>query len=390
MSEQTPAAAAITASPTLTPKRERFLSLDVFRGLTIFLMILVNTAGPGAQAYAQLTHAAWFGFTLADLVFPSFLFAVGSAMSFALAADTPHRPFLGRVGKRAALIFLCGVLMYWFPFFHPQPGGGWAFTAIDQLRLTGVLQRIGLCYLLAALLVRYLPPRGVAPACVALLLGYWALLYVFGQPGAELSKTGNAGTRLDLWLYGRAHLYRKDNGFDPEGLLGTLPATVNVLAGYVTGRFLQRRGKTAAATRTLLLAGAGLVLLALLWNPAWPLSKKLWSGSFVACTVGLDLLALGVLVYLLELRGWIGGSGFFTVLGRNPLAIYLFSELFVVVLRLLPAGDSGLDLYAWAGIRVFQTLAPGPLGSLLCALSYTLLCWGVGWWMDQRRWYLRL
>ncbi|MEB2186295.1 heparan-alpha-glucosaminide N-acetyltransferase domain-containing protein [Xanthomonas campestris pv. campestris] len=384
MSGQTHAAAPIAA----TPKRARFLSLDVFRGLTIFLMILVNTAGPGAQAYAQLTHAAWFGFTLADLVFPSFLFAVGSAMSFALATDTPHRQFLGRVSKRAALIVLCGVLMYWFPFFHLQPGGG--FTAIDQIRLPGVLQRIGLCYLLAALLVRYLPPRGIAPACVALLLGYWAALYVFGQPGAELSKAGNAGTRLDLWLFGRAHLYRKDGGFDPEGLLGTLSASVNVLAGYLAGRFLQRRGKTGAATRALLLAGVGLVLLALLWHPAWPLSKKLWSGSFVACTVGLDLLALSVLVYLLELRGWVGGSGFFTVLGRNPLAIYLFSELFVVVLRLLPAGHSGLDLYAWAGIRVFQAIAPGPLGSFLCALSYTLLCWGVGWWMDRRRWYLRL
>ncbi|MBB5766868.1 acyltransferase family protein [Xanthomonas euroxanthea] len=382
-----PAAAGTATTP---PTRERFLSLDVFRGLTIFLMILVNTAGPGAQPYAQLTHAAWFGVTLADLVFPSFLFAVGSAMSFALATRMPHRQFLGRVGRRAALIFLCGVLMYWFPFFHLQPDGGWAFTAVDQLRLTGVLQRIGLCYLLAALLVRYLPPRGIAPVCVALLLGYWVVLYAFGQPGAELSKTGNAGTRLDLWLYGRAHLYRKDDGFDPEGLLGTLAATVNVLAGYLSGRFLQRHGKTAAATRSMLLAGAGLVLLALLWHPAWPLSKKLWSGSFVACTVGLDLLALGVLVYLLELRGWTGGSGFFTVLGRNPLAIYLFSELFVVVLRLLPAGSSGLDLYAWAGIRVFQTIAPGPLGSLLCALSYTLLCWGVGWWMDRRRWYLRL
>lgn len=311
-------------------------------------------------------------------------------MSFALATNTPPLQFLGRVSKRAVLIVLCGVLMYWFPFFHLQPDGGWAFTTVDQLRLTGVLQRIGLCYLAAALLVRYLPPRGIAPACVALLLGYWALLYVFGQPGVELSKTGNAGTRLDLWLYGRAHLYRKDGGFDPEGLLGTLSATVNVLAGYLCGRFLQRHGKTIASTRSLLLAGAGLVLLALLWAPAWPLSKKLWSGSFVACTVGLDLLALGVLVYLLELRGWIGGSGFFTVLGRNPLAIYLFSELFVVVLRLIPAGNSGLDLYAWAGIRVFQTIAPGPLGSLLCALSYTLVCCAVGWWMDRRRWYLRL
>lgn len=373
-----------------TPKKQRFLSLDVFRGMTIFLMILVNTAGPGAAPYAQLQHAQWFGFTLADLVFPSFLFAVGNAMSFALATDVPQRVFLWRVGKRSVLIFLCGFLMYWYPFVQLQDDGRWALKALGDTRVMGVLQRIALCYLLAALLVRYLSTRALVGAAAVLLLGYWVLLYAFGMPGAELDKLGNAGTRLDLWLIGRDHLYRKDGGFDPEGLLGTLPATVNVLAGYLCGRFLQQCGKNIAAIRMLLGVAVALLALAWLWHPWLPLSKKLWTGSFVACTVGLDLVWLAVLVYWVEVRGWVRGSGFFTVLGRNPLALYLFSELFVVTLGLLPAGGSGLDLYAWTGLKVFQVLAPGPLGSLLCALSYTLLCWAVGGWMDRRGLYLRL
>lgn len=380
----------MSALPMPAARRERFLSLDVFRGMTIFLMILVNTPGPGAAPYAQLEHAAWFGFTLADLVFPSFLFAVGSAMSFALATDTPHAMFLRRVGRRAALIFLCGVLLYWFPFFHLGDDGHLALKALSDTRIMGVLQRIALCYLLAALLVRYVPPRVLPWAAAGLLLGYWALLYAFGAPGAELDRLGNAGTRLDLWLLGRDHLYRHDGGFDPEGLLGTLPATANVLGGYLAGRFLQRRGKTAAAIAALLGMGVALVALALLWNPWWPISKKLWTGSFVACTVGLDLVLLAALVYAVERRGWVRGSGAFTVLGRNPLAIYLFSELLMVTLRLVPAGDSGHDLYAWAGIEVFQRLWPGAGGSLLCALAYTGLCWAVGGWLDRRRWYLRL
>lgn len=370
--------------------RERFLSLDVFRGLTIALMILVNTPGSGAAPYAQLEHAAWFGFTLADLVFPSFLFAVGSAMSFALAGDLPLGAFWRRVGKRAALIFLCGFLLYWYPFLHVQDDGRLALNALGETRIMGVLQRIALCYLLAALLVRHAPPRAVPWIAAALLFGYWALLYAFGTPGAELDQLGNAGTRLDLWLLGRNHLYRHDGGFDPEGLLGTLPATVNVLGGYLAGRFLQRRGKTAAATALLLGTGVALVALALLWNPWWPISKKLWSGAFVACTLGLDLVLLAALVYAIELRGWVRGTAAFTVLGRNPLAIYLFAELCMVTLRLLPAGDSGQDLYAWAGIEVFQRLLPGPGGSLLCAAAYTGLCWLVGWWLDRRRLYLRV
>lgn len=370
-----------------TPGRERFLSLDVLRGMTVFLMILVNTSGPGAPAYSQLVHAPWFGFTLADLVFPTFLFVTGNALAFG-GGQEGEGAFLRRVFKRAALIFLCGYLMYWYPFVA-HDDGSWAIKPFAETRVFGVLQRIALCYLLAALAVRYLPARVLPWLALALPLAYWGVLYAFSPEGAALDRHLNAGTRLDLWLVGAEHLYRKDGGFDPEGLLGTLPATANVLGGYLAGRWLRDAGKSARAVAWMLAAGLGLVLLALLWNPWFPIGKKLWTGPFVLLTVGLDLLWLALLVGWVELRGHRGGSAFFTVMGKNPLAIYLFSELLVVTLQMVHVAP-GIGVYDWFGIAVFQRLLPGPAGALLCALIYTMVCWLLGWWMDRRRLYIRL
>src|SRR5947209_410279 len=178
----------------------RFLSLDVFRGLAVALMIVVNTPGPGAHPYPFLVHAKWFGFTAADAVFPSFLFAVGCSMSFAFAQPSPAGGFALKVLRRTALIFLLGFLMYWYPFVH-RVGDGWALNPFADTRVMGVLQRIALCYGLAALAVRYLSPRWLVALSAALLLGYWGMLVAF-NPADPFSKLGNAGARLDLWSWG--------------------------------------------------------------------------------------------------------------------------------------------------------------------------------------------
>lgn len=366
----------------------RFLSLDVFRGLCIFLMILVNTPGAGAQPYAQLSHTRWLGFTLADLVFPSFLFAMGNALSFAAVARDDDRAFLIKVARRSALIFLLGFLMYWFPFFHIQADGSWAWNPFAETRVMGVLQRIALCYAFAAIAVRYLAVRWVVLLGCALLLGYWALLYLGSPPGLALDKLGNIGTRLDLLVLGREHLYRKDGGFDPEGLLGTLPATVNVLAGYLAGYFLREKGNTSRTAIRLALAGIVALTFALLWNPWFPIAKKLWTSPFVLYTVGWDLLLLAALVQVIEIMGWRHGTGFFTVLGKNPLVIYLLSECLATVLHMIPAGAT--NVLDWVGIHFFQTIAPGALGSLLGAIAFTMVCWLVGFAMDRQRIYVRL
>jgi len=362
--------------------KPRFLALDVFRGATIFLMILVNTSGPGAPPYPQLVHAKWIGFTLADLVFPTFLFAMGNAMSFAFRKRVDTGPFLARLFKRGAIIFVLGYLMYWFPFVEHGPDG-WALKPFALTRVPGVLQRLALCYVLAGLMIRWLKPRQLLLAGIAMLLGYWTILLAFSPPHMAFDKYANIGTQIDLWLLGPGHLYKKDAGFDPEGLLGTLPATVNVIAGYLVGLAIVEGRDLGRTVRRMALLGVVLVLAGLAWSPWFPIAKKLWTGSYVLLTVGLDLLILGGAIWLIEIAGFKRGTRFFTILGRNPLAIYLFSELFVTVLALIPAG-SERGTYEAAGVDIFQVIAPGPLGSLLCAFAYTMLCWAVGWWMDRK------
>jgi predicted acyltransferase len=360
----------------------RFLSLDVFRGLTVCLMIVVNTAGPGAKAYTQLVHAPWFGFTAADAVFPSFLFAVGCSMAFAFSKPIPTGEFMAKVLRRAALIFLLGFLMYWFPFVK-KVDGHWALIPFADTRIMGVLQRIGLAYLLAALAVRWLSPRLIVALSAVLLLGYWAILMTFGDPAAPLSKLGNAGTHLDLFLIGQNHLYRKDGGFDPEGLLGTLPSTVNVLAGYLAARFLRENPGSQSAMARMAIAGVVLILAGLAWSPLFPIAKKLWTGSFVLLTVGIDLVLLAGLTKLLEGKDSNPGTYFFQVFGLNPLVIYLFSELFVTVLNMIEVAP-GVGVYKWIGVNIFQAVAPGAFGSLLCAVAYMLVCWLLGYVMARR------
>ena len=366
----------------------RFVSLDVFRGVTIFLMILVNTAGAGADAYPIMVHSKWFGFTLADFVFPSFLFAMGNAMCFSLRKPTPSGLYLRRIVQRGATIFLLGYLMYWFPFFYRDPHG-WTLIPFSQTRVMGVLQRLGLSYIAAGILVRWLTPRQLIMASAVLLLGYWAILVGFAQPGMAYDKFANAGTRLDLWLFGQGHLYKKDGGFDPEGLLGTIPSIVNVLAGYLVGRAILRSSRMGFTAFAIAAAGAALTAAGLIWSPWFPIAKKLWTGSYVLLSVGLDCILLALLIALIELRGKTKGTRFFTILGRNPLAIYLFSELFVTALNMVRT-PGGVPLYNWLGIAVFQQLAPGPLGSLLCALFYTMLCWALGWVLDRKGLMLRV
>ncbi|MDE2181621.1 MAG: DUF1624 domain-containing protein [Alphaproteobacteria bacterium] len=368
---------------------ERSKSIDVFRGLTIFLMIVVNTMGAGAQPYPVLVHADWFGFTAADFVFPSFLFAMGCSLVFVLRRPMGNREFLIKTFKRAALLFLLGFLMYWFPFVHLTPDLHWAPNPLGDTRIMGVLQRIALCYLLATLMVRYLSPRQVVAAGIALLGGYWALLVFGAPPGEAFSKAHNIGSLIDRLVLGQSHLWPYDDGFEPEGLLGTLPATVNVAAGYLTFRYLSR---AALAPRNLLLlslTGVVLAVVALGLDPLIPLSKKLWTSSFVLLTVGLDVILLAVLAGGLDLLKLPVPVQFFEILGKNPLVIYLFSELLIPAQALFKP-LLGTEPYQWVGIHLFQHLLPGPLGSLLCAVAYTMLCWLFGYVLYERRIFIRL
>ncbi len=370
----------------------RFLSLDVFRGLTICLMIIVNSPGKGADMYSYLVHAPWFGFTLADLVFPSFLFAVGNSMSFSMGkfGKSDDGLFFRKVIKRTILIFLIGYLMYWFPFFRFDAGGEWSLKPIGETRIMGVLQRIALCYFSAALMIRYLSKNATIIISACLLLLYWAILYLFGETGKELTMGGNAIVRLDLFLFGEGHVYKKDVAvFDPEGLLSTLPAIVNVLAGYWAGIFIREQGKSYQALTRLLIIGLIMVTAALWWGQVFPISKKLWTSSFVIYTIGIDVLMLSFLIYFIEFKKWKVGVEFFNIVGKNPLFIYLFSELLLITLDFirLPGGQS---VFEWISISLFQQIFPGAFGAFVTAIWFMMVCWLVGWWLDKRKIYIKI
>ena len=367
---------------------QRNAAIDIFRGLTVFLMIVVNTLGAGAEPYPFLVHAAWIGFTGADFVFPSFLFAMGCSLVFVLKRPMRERAFLAKIGRRALLLFAIGFLMYWYPFVHLNPDGGFSLNRLADTRIMGVLQRLALCYFLAALAARYLSPKQIAVLGLAILVSYWGLLVWGAPPGEAFDKLGNLGTEIDRLVLGPSHMWHWDDGFEPEGLLGTLPATVNVLAGFLVCRTLIAAPATARRVLLLGLGGVALVAAALFWSPWFPLSKKLWTGSFVLLTVGLDCVLMAGLVALFDLAA-LPRTRFFDILGTNPLAIYLFSELVIPTQALFKAVIK-TDPYQWIGIHLFQAVAPGALGTLLCGLAYTMLCWLFGYILYRKRIFIRL
>jgi predicted acyltransferase len=369
---------------------QRFLSLDVFRGLTVAGMILVNNPGSWSYVYPPLEHAHWHGCTPTDLVFPFFLFAVGNAMSFSLKKyeGQGHSVALQKILKRTLLIFLIGLLLNWFPFFR------WdreqlVFKPLSQLRLLGVLPRIALCYGIAALIIHFAGERRAFFIAGCLLMVYWWLLLAFGQ-NDPYSLEGYAGLRLDKWLLGEQHMYKGEGvPFDPEGILSTLTAVCSVIFGYIAGSYIRQKGKDYPMLCGLLVSGCLLVFAALCWDMVFPINKKIWTSSYVLYTVGIALLLLAILMYAIEFRGWKRAAGFFEVFGKNPLFIYVMSGV-LVKLYLLVRTAPGQNLYGWLYEHIFRPIGGNYPGSLLFALFHVCLFWLLGWWMDKRKIYIRV
>jgi len=374
---------------TAVPTQKRFDALDIFRGMTICFMIIVNTSGNGATTYWPLRHIDWNGFTPTDLVFPSFLFAVGTALAFVSKkwANMSQRDVLFKIGKRTLLIFLIGYLMYWFPFFRLDEQMHISAFPISDTRIMGVLQRIALCYGITALLVYYLGHKRTIIVASSLLVVYWILLLVFG--GDEpFSKTGNAVLKLDTWALGIKHLYTGEGfPFDPEGILSTLPAVFNVAMGYATGYFLLKKGTTYEAISKLLLGAFGLLILAYILNNFIPVNKKLWTSSYSLLTVGLDLLIISFIIYITEMLNFKKGSQFFIIAGKNPLLIYILSELGVVVLYMVHIGN--VPLFSWIYTNIFQH-AGNYLGAFLFAIWWMLTCWLIGYILHKKNIYVKI
>jgi predicted acyltransferase len=365
----------------------RAQSIDVMRGMTLALMIIVNMSISEEKSYGPLLHAVWHGLTLTDVVFPTFLFVVGTSLSFAM--DKYQRmgtaAVLKKVLTRTALIFLCGYLLYWFPFFQANANGHWGLIPLENTRILGVLQRIALCYGMASLLIHFAKARGAVIYSVLALLGYWWVMAAWG----DYTLQGNAALMADKALLGSAHMYKGEGiPFDPEGVLGTFPSVVNVLAGYFAGRFLRASGANYEVVAKLLMLGALAIALALAWSSVFPLNKKLWTSSYVVCTIGIDLCVLAMLSYLIDIacvRRW---TGFFEAFGKNTLFIYLFAEVLMSVFWIAHVGDKAL--FDWLFLSGFQWWAGDKNGALIFAIVFMLGCWWVAHIMDKKGIYIKL
>ncbi len=368
----------------------RFQALDVFRGMTICFMIIVNTGG-NEETFSPLLHAQWHGFTPTDLVFPSFLFAVGNSLAFVLPKweTLPASEVSFRIIKRTLIIFLIGMIMFWFPFVRYNEQHELIYKSFAQVRILGVLQRIALTYMVSSFLLYFLKTRGAVVVSVIFLLLYWILMYSFGDPGDPFSLTGNAALKLDLWAMGPNHLYHGEGlAFDPEGILGILPSVGNVIVGFLAGKLIMKKGKTYETLSKLLLAGFFLIFISYCWNFFFPVNKKIWTSSFVTLTTGIDCVVLAGIIYVIDFLKFTRWTRFFEVFGKNPLFIYIVSEVLVILLWFIIV-PSGKPLYSTIYTEVFSYAGPY-WGSLLFAMTFMLICWLTGWFMDKKKIYVRV
>jgi predicted acyltransferase len=394
------------------PVKQRFYSLDVFRGATVTFMILVNNPGSWGYIYAPLDHAPWDGCTPTDLVFPFFLFAVGNALAFVLPKyeASGDAVFLKKVFSRTLIIFGIGLFLNWFPFVKwsgeqlvfkawadPVGAGGAEATGV---RIPGVLQRIALAYCFASLIIYYCKARGAFIISAIILSGYWALCLLLGAPGDPYSIHGYFGMGVDKAILGVAHMYKGEGfAFDPEGLASTLPAIVQVIFGYFTGCYILQKGKTTDMIAGLFVMGCVLVFTGFCWDMVFPINKKIWSSSYVLYTTGLAILVLCVLLYTIEIRGKKGTwSRFFDVFGKNALFIFTLSGILPRVYGLFHIADGRVangairyeGLKEWMYAHIFSP-AFGPMnGSLLYAVFNVLLFWAFCYWLDKKKVYIKV
>ena len=365
-------------STSLPTASGRLSSLDVFRGLTVMGMVVVNNPGDWGHIYPPLEHAAWHGCTPTDLVFPFFLFIVGVSLVYALAGvkqrGEPQGPALKQVLKRAAVLFGLGLLTSLYPRFD-----------FSVVRIMGVLQRIALVYLGCSIIYLKTNWRTQLGLLIIFLLGYAALLQLVPVPGtgpANLEPTTNLGAWLDRTLLTEAHLWKQSRTWDPEGLLGTLPALGTGLLGGLAAQWLRRPALAAPAkVRGLLAAGAAGVLLGLLWNTWFPINKALWTSSYVLFTGGLALLVLAGLYWLCDVRGYRRWAAPAVAFGVNAIAAFvgsaLLSRTFGLFKLALPGGGVGGVkewLYDWGIAPFFSDPSTASLaGAVVCLLVWLVV-----------------
>ncbi|HEX2190658.1 MAG TPA: heparan-alpha-glucosaminide N-acetyltransferase domain-containing protein [Longimicrobiaceae bacterium] len=369
----------------------RLASLDVFRGITVAGMLLVNNPGSWSHVYDPLEHAKWHGWTPTDLIFPFFLFIVGVAMAFSFPAQAAkgagRGELLRRAAKRSAVLVLLGLTLAAFPFYDLDPG---------TLRIPGVLQRIGAAFLLASAVVLFTGARAQALVAALLLLGYWAAMRLVPVPGhgaGSLEPDANLAAYVDRAVLGTAHLWKASRTWDPEGLLSTLPAVATVLLGVLAGRWLRSDRAPAEKAVWMFLAGNAGLLLGLAWHESFPINKNLWTSSYVVFTAGMALHFLAACYWLVDVKGWRRWAFPFVLFGVNAIAAFFLSGIMARLLTLVkwagPAGDP-VTLKGWIHQALFASWLSPVNASLAFAACFVLFWTGVMWVFYRRRIFIKV
>jgi predicted acyltransferase len=353
----------------------RLHSLDVFRGITIAAMLLVNNPGSWSAVYPPLLHAEWHGWTPTDLIFPFFLFIVGVSMTFSFARALEGGLARGKVMRKASVrsakLIALGLILHAFP---------WWRLNLETLRLPGVLQRIGLAFLIASAIVLFTSRRGRAAATAAILLGYWAVMKLVPVPGSGagvLEPGRDLGAYIDRAVFGTAHLWSQARTWDPEGLLSTLPAVATVLLGVFTGEWLRSARSRSEKVRGMTLAGAGAVALGLAWGTVFPINKPLWTSSYVVFTAGAALMTLALCYWSLDVRGHRRWGYPFHLFGVNAIAAFFLSSLFARIIGI--RWTEGPSLKALVYEPLFSSWLAPQNASLAYALTFVVLWTGIMW-----------
>lgn len=369
-------------------KPERLLSLDIFRGLTIAGMILVNNPGSWGHIYPPLRHAQWHGCTPTDWIFPFFLFIVGVAITLSLTKrkerGDDQRQLSLQIVRRTLIIFVLGLVLAGFPFFD-----------LATIRIPGVLQRIAVVYFFAGILFLKTSLKVQASLATLFLFVYWGLMTLVPVPGVghpNLEPTTNLAAWLDNFLL-PGHLWRYTKVWDPEGILSTLPAVSTCLYGVLLGHWLA--SKTTQGNKVLGMLASGVVgiLLGLLWSQVFPLNKSLWTSSYVLYTAGLALIFFGMCYWLADMKGYKLWAMPFVVYGSNAITVFFLSGLVARLLGIIKVSNSlgeSVSLHNYWYNALYTSWLTPVNASLAWALTNVLVWLGLMWILYAKKIFIKI
>ena len=370
--------------PTTSPiESQRLVSLDVFRGITIAGMVLVNNPGTWEHIYWPLEHATWSGWTPTDLVFPFFVFIVGVSIPLAFAKRMESgggtRDLYLKIIKRTLIIFAIGLFLNGLPYF-----------GLAEYRIPGVLQRLAVCYFFASIIFLNTRVRTQIAIALGLLIFYWLLVKLVPAPGfaaGDLTKEGSLPSYVDRVVFGK-HVWAQARVYDPEGLLSTIPAISTCLIGVLTGTWLRTEKTRYEKAAGMFVVGAVCVAVGWAWNSFFVINKALWTSSYVLFTGGLALQFLSICYWLIDIKGYRRWAKPFEVFGLNAIALYVVADVLAMLLGVIKVG--GEPIGGWIFTHLFASWASPINASLAMAICFVLVCLALMWILYNRKIFLKV